>query len=397
MLMRLHKFHGGVVDVEQTDFLSGQREDSEKLVKLAERFNKSMTSGLLESLPVGIVVINKTRQAIYCNGYFRTLASQAGNDLVVGLRPGEALGCIHSAIMPGGCGTSRFCRHCGAARAIIESMDVGGGTEECLMQRRVEGEESSLVLQVTTHSFRFEDHDFILFCALDISHERRVQEVERLLFHKLLNSASGMVMLANLSEDCSGDDFSEYADHIKGAARNLVGMIRNQQVWKAAEENRLKVLPEPVNPSRLLDEVVEKALAGKLESIWKMDVHDFCTEGIITDPELLGLILGMLLENAMEALPHGGKIQLESRHEGDQVIFSISNPGSLDESEKALMFKRSFSTKGSGRGFGLYRARLMTRRYLEGELQFQEKQGMLCFEVRLPAGGILCAGQSSRK
>ena len=76
----------------------------------------------------------------------------------------------------------------------------------------------------------------------------------------------------------------------------------------------------------------------------------------------------------------------------DRILFCISNPGVLSESEKSLIFKSSFSTKGAGRGFGLYRAKLITRRYLEGDLTVREQDKTIFFELSLPAAGILRSG-----
>ncbi len=40
----------------------------------------------------------------------------------LGLRPGEALQCIHADDEPSGCGTTKFCSTCGAAIAIVSSL-----------------------------------------------------------------------------------------------------------------------------------------------------------------------------------------------------------------------------------------------------------------------------------
>ncbi|MEZ4831367.1 MAG: ATP-binding protein [Caldilineaceae bacterium] len=38
------------------------------------------------------------------------------------------------------------------------------------------------------------------------------------------------------------------------------------------------------------------------------------------------------------------------------------------------LFKRSFSTKGNGRGLGTYSMRLLTERYLKGHISFTSTQ-----------------------
>ncbi len=73
------------------------------------------------ALPVPLLMINNCRQTVFCNSAFQSIATGKSPYETVGLRPGEVLGCVHSVAHEGGCGTSKFCRDCGAAAAIIRS------------------------------------------------------------------------------------------------------------------------------------------------------------------------------------------------------------------------------------------------------------------------------------
>ena len=49
------------------------------------------------------------------------------------------------------------------------------------------------------------------------------------------------------------------------------------------------------------------------------------------------------------------------------------------------VFQRSFSTKGDGRGLGTYGSRLLTERYLGGEIGFESTESTgTTFRVSLP-------------
>ena len=52
-------------------------------------------------------------------------------------------------------------------------------------------------------------------------------------------------------------------------------------------------------------------------------------------------------------------------------VFSVHNETVMSEAVQAQVFQRSFSTKGaSGRGVGTYSVRMLTERYLGGEVAF---------------------------
>jgi hypothetical protein len=376
---------GVVLHTLATDYLPAERTDMDALVRAAERLGTSLVPKLFDAMPLGIIIINETRQAVYCNGAFRGLAEEVGNADPVGMRPGEALGCVHAQDGVNGCGTTVFCRHCGAARAILESFRGTTGFHECLLQRSREGFSDALVLQVFTVPFEFEGRQYSLFSGMDVGHEKRALEMERLVFHKLLNSASGLVMLSNLLEDEVGEPLSEYTSHMRSASKALVGQIRNYQIWGAVEQGRIKVIPESMSPARLVGQVV-----GDCDNIdvgHQCRVLTDCSHAgeISTDPDLVRLVLGVLLENAMEASAQGGSVSLACETLDQGVLFSVTNEGFFTSVQRARMFKRAFSTKGEGRGFGLYRASLVVNRYLNGRIWFEEQDGRVVFYVQLPA------------
>ena len=63
---------------------------------------------VLDSLPHITVLINKNRQIIYSNSGLKELKGISNTEDLLGLRPGEALACVHAYEEDGGCGTSRF-------------------------------------------------------------------------------------------------------------------------------------------------------------------------------------------------------------------------------------------------------------------------------------------------
>src|SRR5690349_17067575 len=72
---------------------------------------------LLDALDGGLLVLNAQRQIVAANLRGLVSGHLTVAELVLGLRPGEALGCTHASERPGGCGASLACRTCGALKA----------------------------------------------------------------------------------------------------------------------------------------------------------------------------------------------------------------------------------------------------------------------------------------
>jgi sensor histidine kinase regulating citrate/malate metabolism len=52
----------------------------------------------------------------------------------------------------------------------------------------------------------------------------------------------------------------------------------------------------------------------------------------------------------------------------------VHNPGHIPKAIQAQIFQHSFSTKGHNRGLGTYSIKLLTERYLKGEVGFSSNE-----------------------
>jgi hypothetical protein len=98
---------------------------------------------MLDSFPGPALILNQFRQAVAVNNQLVALLDIPVGELL-GLRPGEMLDCIRWREEPWGCGTTVFCRTCGAVRAILNAPDV----QDCQILRDVGGKVSTLDLRV---------------------------------------------------------------------------------------------------------------------------------------------------------------------------------------------------------------------------------------------------------
>jgi len=91
---------------------------------------------------------------------------------------------------------------------------------------------------------------------------------------------------------------------------------------------------------------------------------------MITDVSLLGRVLTNLLKNACEVENPDGCVTIGFKVDNGFTHFWIHNISVMPRTIQLQLFQRSFSTKGKGRGIGLYSVKLLTEKYLKGKVDF---------------------------
>jgi hypothetical protein len=113
----------GAGDHFWTFFAPAERASEDELWRGLELVSQDLGAQLLLQRSPGLAaLLNEHRQVLAVNDNVLKVLGIESVGAVIGLRPGEALGCIHAAEMPGGCGTSFPCADCGAVLAILACM-----------------------------------------------------------------------------------------------------------------------------------------------------------------------------------------------------------------------------------------------------------------------------------
>lgn len=332
--------------------------------------------GVLDSLPLAVGVLNSHRQLVWANEPLARLRGPAGDLTALGLRPGEALGCLRAFLDPAGCGASSFCESCGAARAIRGSLLGTHMVEECRVVRRLGSRLEALDLRVTARPVPGPGETFAVVAVQDVSHERRREVLERLFHHDVSNSATALRGAVELLGAVEGPAREELLGVVRTSTTRLLDEIQAHRTLLEAENGELQPRLAPLRAGTLL--------AGVVEGLARLPVargrvlrlaEDSADVAFVSDPALVGRVLVNMVKNALEASEPGQEVGLRCRATASEVHLEVHNAAVMPADVQRQVFQRSFSTRGRGRGLGTYGMMLLCERYLGGRVSFTSAPG----------------------
>jgi two-component system, chemotaxis family, CheB/CheR fusion protein len=143
-----------------------------------------------------------------------------------------------------------------------------------------------------------------------------------------------------------------------------------------AEETDLKLVVDELIAKNAWPENLEVSVAVDTEA-----------RKIIADSTFINRIMFNLVNNAVQAMPKGGRLTIKAyrdKKKHDSVITVEDTGGGIPESVKNKLFTPMFTTKAKGQGFGLAVIKRMTEA-LGGTVTFESQEGKgTKFIIRLP-------------
>jgi K+-sensing histidine kinase KdpD len=369
----------------ETDFARPDRSDSATIAREASQVQVfKQVIQVIDAMPHLVAILNENRQIVAANKNLVKLLGDNDLDNVLGTRPGESVGCRNSTEKPSGCGTTEACKQCGAVLAILSAQRGTEDEQECAILQ-LDG--NALDLKVKASPIQLGDKNYTLFSAQNIENEKRREVLERTFFHDIINSAGGLQGIADLlKESDDAEEVGELSTMISQLSSELLDEIKAQRELLAAERWELEPEIGPFNSRHLLGEIKnlyehhpvgENKIIHLDEGCADLEVHNARA--------LLFRVVGNMAKNALEATVPEGSITLGCDRDGDQVRFWVNNDTIIPRDVKLQVFKRSFSTKGAGRGIGTYSMKMLTERYLKGSVTFDsEEDSGTTFMVRIP-------------
>lgn len=358
----------------ETFFDTPERLSNEEILNEIIRLKEnSLMNQIIEGFPELAVILNEHRQIVALNSKALTTFNVGDYFEIAGKRLGEALNCIHSNETEAGCGTSKFCRECGAAKAIKKCKDENIVTEEeCRITAARNGNQINYDFSVHAHPIFINNKRYTFFTVRDISSVKRREALERIFFHDILNTAGAIRGLVEiLPESESEEERKDLENAIHNSINQLIEEILAQRQLRNAEDGNLTPEFSNVSANSIIEKVFEMYKNHEL-------AHDNLTYKILenditisTDQTLLVRSIGNLIKNALEASSANQKVEIGIDIKNENIIFYVKNDSVIPENVQLQLFQRSFSTKASkGRGIGLYSVKLIVEQYLNGKVEF---------------------------
>lgn len=355
----------------ETKFAPPERVSSNRLAIEVDIVNSSpIISALLHSISGLLVVIDENRQIVALNNSFLKMLGIHDPEEALGLRLGEAIRCIHAGDEPAGCGTTEYCSSCGAAIAIVSSLEQDNPVERtCSLSAKRGGRTKDIALLVKSHPIRINKDRFLLIFLQDITMQQQRAALERTFFHDVGNL---LFMLLGSCELLVRECPSDLAKSIHKASVRLHKEIAIQRCLSNREIS--SYFPER-------NEVTTQSILRELKSFFSFHpvadaketefVNSVPNTVFNTDTSLLLRILTNMTTNALEATEEGGLVKVWIEESDSQLVFAVWNRGEIPPEIARRIFQRNFSTKNqAGRGVGTFSMKLFGEEILGGVVGF---------------------------
>lgn len=328
-----------------------------------------VVSSLLGCVGGMLAILDENRQILATNPQLlELLGLDAGECL--GLRPGEALECVHAAESSEGCGTTRWCRTCGAALAIIASQRDGRSCERDCVLVKTDG--SDLFLRVRCAPLERDGKALTAIFLRDISKEQMLHVLERAFFHDIRGLVTGVVGCADLLMEGASPQARRKLGALQDAALRLAQEVELQGRLVHEEAISTWTSQGDVRAEDLLRELRDLFEEAPFRRGIEIEVRgDLPSRLLRTDGGLVMRVLRNMLTNALEASRPGETVTVTCREAREDIRFEVHNVTSIPPDVQLRVFQRNFSTKpGCGRGLGTWSMRFFGEEMLGGKVSF---------------------------
>lgn len=371
----------------ETHFAIPERSSSKQMQQELELMsNNPIIDSILKFVPSVLAVLNENRQILLVNDKLLQMLNMTELKEVVGLRPGEAIKCVHADEEPAGCGTSKYCSTCGAAIAIVTSLAEDNPKERlCAIEARQNGREKEYSFKVTAVPFSIKSKSFILLFMRDITREHQRAALERVFFHDINNIMTGLMGTTQLLDFSSADP--ELTKVLKRSINRLNKEIDIQALISRSQDTDYQIHHNAVRIDEIVKElqaiIPEHKSANNKDLIIRTPIPKITVN---TDYSLVMRVLTNMLTNAFEATDRGGKVKMRVEQQNDKIIFHVWNHQVIPQDIQKRIFQQYFSTKEEkGRGLGTYSMKLLGEKLLDGRVWFDSAQNTgTTFHFALP-------------
>ncbi len=361
-----------------TYFASAERSSLEELQREMEFVSKnSIVDELMRSVSGLLAVLNEHRQILSLNESLLEATGVGNAGEVLGLRPGEALKCIHACRMPGGCGTSEYCSTCGAAIAIVSSLATRNPAERnCALAVERAGRKQDLFFRVRCMPVTYDSSRLLLLFLQDITHQQRLAALERTFFHDIVGMVNGLLGVSYLISKEATDDVHELSQVAYRQSLRIAQEVAVQRCLCQAEAYVYQPVLRSISVRDVCREIKDLFLNHPVSAHKMLTLPEEIPDVFIkSDVSLLLRILSNMIINAFEATEEGGEVKVWAESSQERLSFCVWNRRAIPPDIAKRVFQRNFSTKAEvGRGIGTYAMKLFGEEFLGGEVRFNTSE-----------------------
>ncbi len=348
------------------------RESAQRILVTAQALlEEPVVQVVLDALGGFVLVLNEARQILAMNPEALLAMGIHDSEPMLGLRPGDALGCASALRSPDGCHTGPNCPSCGAYLALMQADRNDVATVgECFLLREKAHRLEKAEFRVKATPIRLGRQRVFILVLQDISDQRAKASLERLFYHDLQNTVQALQGWCELLQQPTAR-VERVGQQLLQLTERLNREISCQRMMAHAEMGTLQVRPEVVSAAGLLLELEAYFEGHAVSQGRSLRMAPTSVLSLCVDSALLMRVLVNMVKNALEAIEPGETVDVRLEVEQGRPVFRVTNPGQLAPEVAAGLFQRTFSTKGTrGRGYGTYSMKLLGEAYLGGEVGF---------------------------
>ena len=358
----------------KTFFAPAERLEREALSdEISAVTRNPVIDGLLNTVSGLLAVLNPQRQILALNDSFLEMLGIGDAQKTLGLRLGEAVGCIHRHAHEGGCGTSTYCATCGAAIAMVACQQCNAISEQlCALTVEQGDTPQDLFLRVRACPIRVDGRRLTLLFIQDITRQQQWEALGRVFFHDLTNIIYGLLGSSEILLKESAPAQQALAARIHRLSLRLAREVQMQKHLNQMADADDQPLLQTVTVDQLFNELTATFASHPAARNRKIDLDDRYRDfAFKSDYFLLARVLTNMVVNALEATDRGRSIRVRTEPDDRQIAFHVWNHQAIADTVVDRIFQRNISTKASsGRGLGTYSIKLFGERFLKGTITF---------------------------
>lgn len=357
-----------------TYFAPAERSSDDELKKEIALVSKNpIIDGLLHSVSSLLAVLNEHRQILTLNESLLETIGVGNAENVLGLRMGEALKCIHSCEMPGGCGTSEYCSTCGAAIAIVSSLASDQPVERtCALTVERADRKHDLYFRVRCMPVAYNSTRLLLLFLQDITYQQKLAALEKVFFHDINGIISGLLNASYLISKKAKDDIQDLSQLVYRLSLRLTHEVAMQRCLSQTEACVYQPLLSPLSVEQVFREIKDLFSNHPASTNKLLTFPEQTPDSLInSDLSLLLRVLSNMIINAFEETEEGGEVKIWVESSQGKYTFFVWNRKTIPSDIAKRIFQRNFSTKSeAGRGLGTYSMKLFGEEILGGRVDF---------------------------